>query len=161
MRDLPIASRKLSVKAPYHLFGATDQSFVLEACFDYLKILNPLHILQYLYHINAMNAAPITANTPLLICNCEAAPGNGNMVAEPVGLGDVDVEVLLPVRLRFRQICFTRAPNAVSLISIILNILNKRRENGRYFMGKTRQGVTYLLNQSSCKSKSSADRERR
>jgi hypothetical protein len=76
-------------------------------------------------HICAMKATPITANTPLLICICVAAPGNGNMVAEPVGLGDVDVdvdvvvvvEVPLPVTLRFRQICFTRVPNAGSVIS--------------------------------------------
>jgi hypothetical protein len=68
-----------------------------------------------------INAAPINAITLLLICNCKAAPGKGTMVAELVGLGDVEVEVEVPfpVTLRFRQICLTRVPKAVVfLISI-------------------------------------------
>lgn len=42
------------------------------------------------------------------------------MVAELEGLGDVEVEVEvpLPVTLRFKHICFTKVPNAVSHVSI-------------------------------------------
>jgi hypothetical protein len=45
-------------------------------------------------------------------------PGNGTIVGELVGLGGVEVEVPFPVTLRFRQICFTRVPKAVSRISL-------------------------------------------
>jgi hypothetical protein len=70
------------------------------------------------------NTAPITTMTPPLICKCEAAPGNGTIVAELVGLADaaVEVEVPFPVTLRFKHICLTRVPNAVSHISILHHV---------------------------------------
>jgi len=72
-----------------------------------------------------MNAIPITAMTPQLTRSCEAAPGNGTMVGELVGLEGVEVAVEepFPVTLRFRQICLTKVPKAVYCQQLPLPLL--------------------------------------
>ena len=94
---------------------------------------------------SAKNIAPITATTPPLICKCEAAPGNGTIVAELVGVADValEVEVPFPVTLRFRHICLTRVPNAVFAHQYLFDINSERKE-------------AHFVNQKMNKSKSSA-----
>jgi hypothetical protein len=64
------------------------------------------------------------------------------IVAEPVGLGDVDVDVedAFPITLRFRHICLTKVPNAVVL-----------HENTSLKSLESLVWVTHFLNQNSCK----------
>jgi hypothetical protein len=99
--------------------------------------------------------------TPPLSCSCDAVPGNDTIVGElvgPVGV-EVGLEVPFPVTLRFRQICFTRVPNAGFLIR---QITLRRKEEGRNFLGRNLEGVgPYLLNLSSYRLTSSADKGRR
>ena len=54
-------------------------------------------------------------------------------MAELVGLDDVEVvvEVLFPVTLRFKQICFTRMPNAIFHISKLDYSRKEKRKGGR------------------------------
>ena len=66
-----------------------------------------------------MNAIPITPRTSPLTLNCEAAPGKGTIVGEEVGFEGVAVavELLFPVTFKFKQICLTRFPKAMYLLS--------------------------------------------
>ncbi len=102
------------------------------------------------YQNRTKKVTPINATTPLLICECEAAPGNDTIIAELVGLaaGEVDVEVPFPVTLRFTHICLTRVPNAVSHINQYSTSNSVRKE-------------AHFLNQKMNKSKSSVGTERR
>ncbi len=71
-----------------------------------------------------MSASPANANTALSNLRFDAAPRNGTIVLEEVGL-DVELEVTFAVTFRFKQRCWTKVPNAVFLHQLSLKVLPK------------------------------------
>jgi hypothetical protein len=114
---------------------------------DFLIFHDPL----WRFQNRAKNAAPITATTPPLICECEAAPGNGTIVAELVGLADVtvDVEVPFPVTLKIQTYLLDKSSECCFSHHSVFGINSERK------------GAAYFVNQKMNKSKSSGDMAQR